>query len=124
MKKLLLIGGGGHCHSVLDSVLKQNQYDEIGIIDRTDTSALEIPVVGSDEDLPGLFRDGWTDAFISVGSVGNTALRRRLYKMVTDIGFYIPVIQDPTAVIANGVRLGQGVFVGKNAVINTNSIIG
>ena len=31
--KLLLIGGGGHCHSVLDSIISSGKYDEIGIID-------------------------------------------------------------------------------------------
>ena len=35
-KKLLLIGGGGHCCSVLSSVLSLNEYEEIGIVDYAD----------------------------------------------------------------------------------------
>ncbi len=124
MKKLLLIGGGGHCRSVLDCVLAANEYEEIGIIDREDSSLLRLPVKGKDEDLPQLFREGWTDAFVSVGSVGNTALRRKLYRMIREIGFTVPVIRDPSAVVARGVKLKEGVFIGKRAVVNTDSRIG
>ena len=32
-QKILLVGGGGHCRSVLDSLLSAGGYDDIGIID-------------------------------------------------------------------------------------------
>lgn len=123
-KKILLIGGGGHCHSVLDSLLALDVYDEIGIIDSIANSVLGIHVVGTDDDIPRLMSEGWIDAFITVGSVGNTKLRRKLYKKVKGIGLNVPTIIDPTAVIARGAELSEGVYVGKRAVINTGSRIG
>ena len=122
-RKLLLIGGGGHCRSVLDSVLSLSIYDEIGIVDYDKTPIADIPVVGQDEDLPKLKENGWTDAFITVGSVGNTVLRRRLYKLVTETGFALPVIIDPTAVVAKDVSIGKGCYVGKGAIINAGTCI-
>ena len=123
-KKLLLIGGGGHCHSVLDSVLSLDEYEKVGIIDSIDGSYLNIPVIGVDEDIPGLFCEGWTEAFITVGSVGSTSVRRRLYKIVKEVGLTIPTIIDPTAIIGNGVTIGEGSFIGKRAVVNAGSSIG
>ena len=123
-KKLLLIGGGGHCHSVIDSVLSIDEYEKVGIIDNIECSYLNIPVIGIDEDIPRLFNEGWTDAFITVGSVGNTSIRRRLYKMVKEIGLTIPTIVDPTAIIGNGVTIGEGSFIGKKTVVNAGSSIG
>ncbi len=123
-KKILLIGGGGHCHSVLDSVLSIDEYEKVGIIDSIAGSYLNIPVIGIDEDIPRLFNEGWTDAFITVGSVGNTSIRRRLYKMVKEIGLNIPTIVDPTAIIGNGVTIGEGSFIGKKTVVNAGSSIG
>ena len=123
-KKLLLIGGGGHCRSVLDSVLSLHEYDEIGIVDYTNTSVNGVPVVGQDEDLPNLHKAGWTDAFITVGSIGDAKLRRRLYEMVSDIGFAVPVIEDPSAIIAKDVILAAGCYVGKGAILNAGSSIG
>ena len=122
--KLLLIGGGGHCRSVLDSVLSMNLYDKIGIIDSSDCSCLDIPVIGTDEDIPVLKRDGWTDAFITVGSIGNTKIRRHLSENLMALGLNIPTIIDPTAIVARGISIGVGVFIGKKAIVNTNSIIG
>ena len=123
-KRLLLIGGGGHCRSVLDSVLAANVYDGIGIVDPDGTPCLGIPVVGRDEDLPRLYSEGWTDAVITVGSVGDTGLRRRLYATVKAIGFSLPAVVDPTAAVGKDAALGEGTFVGKQAVINAGARTG
>ena len=122
-RKLLLIGGGGHCRSVLDSVLSLSTYDEIGIVDYYKTPVAGVPIVGQDEDLPELKANGWTDAFITVGSVGNTALRQRLFKLITEIGFTLPSVIDPTAVVAKDVIIGKGCFIGKGAIINAGTCI-
>lgn len=122
--KLILIGGGGHCRSVLDCVLSYQQYDKIGIIDQGNVSVPGADVVGTDEDLPLLFSQGWTDAIITIGSIGNTEIRRRIYRHIKGIGFSLPVIIDPTASIARNVEIDEGTFVGKKAVVNSGSYIG
>lgn len=122
--KLLLIGAGGHCRSVLDCVLSSGAYDVIGIVNDERAAVLGVSVVGSDGDLASLFKKGWTDAFITVGSVGNTATRRRLFEMIKQIGFAVPSIVDNTAAIARGTQIGEGVFVGKKAVVNTGAALG
>lgn len=123
-KRLLLIGGGGHCRSVLSSVLALNKYEAIGIVDYTDTSVLGVSVVGQDEDLTDLKKAGWTYAFITVGSVGNTSLRRRLYQMVLGYGFTIPSIVDKTAIIAQDAIIEEGCYIGKGAILNTGCHVG
>lgn len=123
-KRLLLIGGGGHCHSVLDSVLAAGLYDEIGIVDRAGAPYLGVPVIAADDALPSLIREGWTDAFVAVGSVGNTGTRRRLFDTLRQLGFSVPTILDPTAVIGRGVEIREGVFVGKRAIINAGCSVG
>jgi len=123
-KKLMLIGGGGHCRSVIDSVLSLGIYDEIGIVDAHENPVLGISVIGSDDDIPKLIEAGWTSAFVTVGSVGDTSLRRKLYKMITEFNLEVPVIIDPSALIAKNVEIKKGVFVGKRVVINSESVLG
>jgi sugar O-acyltransferase (sialic acid O-acetyltransferase NeuD family) len=126
-KKLLLIGGGGHCKSVLDSLLPINQYSEIGIIDKKENIAktiLGVSIIGSDNDLLKLHKNGYYYAFITVGSVNVPKLRIELFKMIEDIGYEIPNIVDLTANISESVKIEKGVFVGKNVVINVGSSIG
>jgi len=125
-KKILLIGGGGHCRSVLDCLLEQNRYGEIGIIEKNTASGLTvlgIPVVGTDEDLEKLFQAGWTNAFITIGSIGNANRRRGLLDTLRKIGFSIPPIVDGSAIIGREVSIAAGTFVGKGAVVNVGAQI-
>ena len=124
-RRLLLIGGGGHCKSVLDCVLSTGVFKSIGIVDcNPSVSALGIKVIGNDDELLRLKNDGWTDAFISVGSIGSTALRRRLYQRIKELGFTVPTIIDPSVILGRAIKIGEGVFIGKRAIINTGSSIG
>lgn len=125
-KKILLIGGGGHCKSVLDSLLGTKDYSDIGIIEKEESlgdQILGVPIIGCDDDLPRLYQAGFTHAFVTVGSIGNPKLRIKLFSTLEKIGFELPNIIDETAVVSHHVQLEKGIFVGKNAVINAGSII-
>lgn len=123
-RKLMLIGGGGHCHSLIDSVIAMNIFDDIGIVDSNSAGFEGVPVIGADEDIPELISSGWNEAFISVGSIGNTTVRRRLYDLIKRHGLTVPVIADPSAIVARDVEIKEGCFIGKNAVVNSGSVIG
>ena len=127
-RNILLIGGGGHCKSVLSSLLDSGieEYSKIGIIDAKDKLGefiMGIPIIGCDEDLPELYKTGYNYAFVTVGSVGNPSLRIKLFNYVEEIGFSIPTIIDSSAVVSKYSRINEGVFVGKQAVINTGTNI-
>lgn len=125
-RKILLIGAGGHCKSIIDSLVTNPTYTDIGIVDKESggSNILGISRVGTDADLYDLFMHGWTDAFISVGSIGDTSLRRKLYGKILDIGFTIPSIVDSSAVIAADVNLPMGAYIGKRTVINASTTVG
>jgi len=125
-KKLILLGGGGHCKSVLDSLLNMKAYTEIGIIDKKENigkSILGVPIIGCDEDLSELYQREYTYAFVTVGSIGNPILRVRLFTELERIGFNIPNIIDLTAVISKNATIAKGIYIGKNAIINVGSSI-
>ena len=124
MKRILLIGGGGHCHSVIDSIIRTGYYDEIGIVDDKEGHYDGISVVGQDKDIGSLRSNGWEYAFVTVGSIGDTTTRRRLYSMIKEEGFNIPSIIDPSAILADSATVAKGSFVGKGAIINSVCRIG
>ena len=126
MSKLVLIGGGGHCKSVLDVALRMNLFEDIVITDpdvKPGTQILGCSVVGSDDRLEQLRQEGFDHAFITVGCVGDTSLRRKLAERADTYGFNYPCIIDPSAVVSEFSKLEAGVFVGKNAVINAGAQI-
>ena len=125
MKKLLLVGAGGHCRSVIDS-LDSGQYQDIGLIDDTSDKCQNLPYrfLGSDADIPELFADGYSLAAITLGSVGDPSIRIKLYKKYKEIGFEFPVIIDPSAIISKHVTIKEGVYIGKGAIVNTGASLG
>lgn len=125
-KKILLIGGGGHCRSVLDSLLQKNEYSEIGIIDKKESIGkhiLGVPIIGCDDNLYELYQKGYKFAFVTVGSVGDPSIRIKLFNTIEKIGFEISNIIDSKAIVSNHVKIESGIFVGKNAVINAGTSI-
>lgn len=127
MRKLVLVGGGGHCKSVLDSAYKMNVFSEIVITDPQlpiGSKILDSVVVGNDEIMAELKKNGFTDAFVSVGSITDLSIRRKLTSMITNCGFNLPSIIDPSAIVSEYVTIGKGTFVGKSVVINADARVG
>ena len=60
MKEIILIGGGGHCKSVIDVIEQESQFVIVGIVDKPElirTEVLGYPVIGSDADLESLAKN-------------------------------------------------------------------
>ncbi len=125
-KKMILIGGGGHCKSVLDSLLELNEYVEIGIVDKKENIGklvMGIPIVGCDDDLLSLFNDGYNYAFVTVGSIGMPYLRIKLFNLLNEMGYEIPSLIDSSAKVSKYAEIEQGVFIGKMSIVNAGSLI-
>jgi sugar O-acyltransferase (sialic acid O-acetyltransferase NeuD family) len=122
--KLLLVGAGGHCRSVIDS-LDMEEYADVAIANGAPAAGMGgIRVVGSDSDAARLFGEGYKFAVVAVGSVGDPSERARLYREYKKIGFVFPPVIDPTAIVSKNAAIGDGAFIGKGAIINTGAAIG
>ena len=127
MNKLVLVGAGGHCKSVLDVALRMKTFDQIVITDpiiEAGTIILGCEVVGTDDKLIKLRNEGFDNAFITVGSIGINPNREKLAEKLEKYGYKFPTIIDPSASIAETACIGAGVFIGKKAVVNTDTRIG
>ena len=126
IKKIVLLGGGGHCKSVLDTLLRMESFWE-PIITDTDIPAgdtiMGCKVIGSDDILQELCNSGITHACIAVGNIKDTKQRHAIYDKAEKAGFKFPNIIDPSAAVSESAEIGKGVFIGKNAAINAASII-
>lgn len=118
----MLIGFGGHAKSVADSVERQNKYTIIGYIDKEDKHS-KYKYLGTDEYLEKLYINGIKNAVICIGFLGKGDIRERLYYRLKKIGFNLPIIIDPTAIVANSAVVEEGTFIGKNSIINAEAKI-
>ena len=137
MSKIVIIGGGGHAKSLINTLKKIEGYQIIGYIALNDGGdILGIPYLGDDTVLDEVQQKyKCRDAIIGVGNVNVSDKRRQITDELKSKGFIFPTVISPTAMIGEDVTIGQGTVVldgvivnvgtqiGKYCIINTGSII-
>lgn len=133
MKRVVILGASGHA-KVVSFVLRLAGHQVVGFLD--DDSALHgmevmgLPVLGANELAPRL------DVDAAIVGIGDNPSRRMWYERLQ--GWSIPLVNaiHPSALIAQGVALGQGTAVlgnvsinveaqvGSNVILNTGAIVG
>lgn len=126
MNKIILIGGGGHCKSVIDVIEQENKFEIAGIIDKPEllnSKILGYPVIGNDSDLKNL-AEKYHHAIITIGQIKHSSPRIKLYNLAIEAKFTLPSIISPHAYVSKHSLIGKGTVVMHRATINSNSIIG
>ena len=126
MKKILLIGGGGHCKSVIDVIEQEERFEIAGIVDKPKllgSKVLGYPIIGNDSDLSNLVKK-YQYALITVGQIRSPSLRVKLFNLANEAGFILPSIISPNAYVSQHTSIGNGVVIMHNALVNANAVIG
>ncbi len=125
-EKIVLIGGGGHCHSVIDVIELTNKYEIIGIVDTKENigkKVLGYEIIGCDDDLETIFLS-CSNALITVGQIKSNNLKVKLFEKVKNIGFDLPVIISPMAYVSKYSFIEEGTIIMHHALVNANTKIG
>ena len=125
LKKIVLMGGGGHCKVVLDLLERLGLYQVVGISDLPERQGQTIlgdyTIDMVDTDLRALYPEV-PHAFVSHGE--DLALRSRLYEMAASTGYELPNLISPDAFVSPHAELARGTLVMDRAVVNAASRIG
>lgn len=126
MEEIILVGGGGHCKACIDVIEQEGRYKIAGIIDKPElygTKVLGYEVIGNDDDLSRLSAT-FKYAFITVGQVGSSHLRAKLFAQVREAGFITPSIVSPRAYVSKHANVEEGTIVMHDALVNADARIG
>jgi len=126
MQEILLIGGGGHCRSVIDVIEQENRYKIGGIIDKTESLENEVSgykIIGNDEDLTNL-RRYYKYAFVTVGHIYSNDTRIKLFLLLKKLNFTLPTIISPLSYVSSRATVAQGTIVMHQALVNAHVKIG
>jgi acetyltransferase EpsM len=120
---LYVFGASGHGKVVAEAALASQRFLLKGFLDddpaRHGSTVLGLPVAGGIEATRGL--QGQVQVALGIGS--NRArldVRERLVRE----GHTVASVVHPSALVASGVRLGDGTYVGPQAVIHTDAQVG
>lgn len=136
-QKIILIGGGGHCKSLIDVIELEGSFEIAGIVDQKEMigqKVLGYKIIGCDDNLEDLFKK-YKYAIVSVGQIKSPDLRIKLFNHLNTIGFETPIIVSPRAyvskhasvdkgtVVLHDALINAGVHIGKNCIINSKALI-
>jgi len=126
MDEILLIGAGGHARACIDVIEQQGKYKIAGLIQKentTDKYNLGYPIIGVDEDLTELSKD-YNYALVSVGQIKSSEPRKKLYNLLKEMDFKLPIIQSPLSYVSKHAEIGEGTIIMHGAVVNTSARVG
>ena len=125
MEEILLIGGGGHCKSVIDVIEQEGRFSIAGIIDKRELLGQEVlgyKVIGSDDDLEEFSKE-YKYALITVGQIKSNVIRVKLFHKLKDIGYNLPIIISPLAYVSKYAFIDEGTIVMHGAIVNVDAKI-
>ena len=121
---LILVGGGGHCKSVID-VAEKAGYNIIGILDVIDNigkRVLGYPIIGSDDNI-----SDWIDNayfLVTVGQIKNSTIRTKLHQNIIASGGKLATLIATDSSVSKHTIIGEGTVIMHKSVVNADVNIG
>ena len=125
-KPIILVGGGGHCKSVIDLIITTGLFKIGGIVDikeKVGQEIMGIPIIASDQELDSL-RKKYDFFAVTIGQIQSSALRKKFFDILLSIKAELPSIIAPTAHISSFALVGTGSMVFHKAIVNADAVIG
>lgn len=123
-KPLILVGGGGHCKSVLE-VAESAGYQILGVLDMPENVGKEVlstKVIGTDDDIPSYVDRA--EFVITVGFIKNPSIRIKLYNKIKEAGGRLATVIASTAYVSKYAEIGEGTVVLHQAFVNAGAKVG
>ena len=122
---LILVGGGGHCQSVIDVIEAEGTRKIAGILDvahKVGKRVLNYKITGSEAQIPSLVKEHCF--LITVGQIQTSEPRARLFQLIRQAGGIFPTIVSPHAHVSPYATLGEGSVVMHQALVNAGASVG
>ena len=114
MGNLLILGAGQHGRVVKELALLSGKFEQINFLD--DKSELAIGVLADYTK----YKEQYPAAHVAFG---NAKLRREWINKLIEVGYELPVIAHPTAVISKSAKVEDAVVMGAFSVVNTEAVV-
>lgn len=126
--RCVILGGGGHARVVIDALEAMGNIAIHGILESNrnlwGTRLSGCTVLGGDELLASLAREGIGYFVVGVGSTGSNARRRRVYEMASGTALRALRVVHPSAICSSRASFGTGCVVLAGAIVNAGAELG
>lgn len=124
-KEIVLIGGGGHCMSVIDVIEQEGKYKIKGVLDLDTSKNLIVgyPIIGTDDDIEKFVNDN-VFFLITIGQIKSYEIRQKIYKKLIIAKAKLATIISPRAYVSKHSTVEQGTVIMHDVIVNSGTKIG
>lgn len=124
----VVIGGGGHARVLIDAIKAAHPHANLAVVDadasRAGSSLLGVPIVGNDDILAELVRNGTRQFVIGVAGVRDNGPRARLFERARELGLEPITVIHPGASVSQYATVGAGCQIFAGAIVNACATLG
>lgn len=122
IRKLLIVGAGGHGRCCLDIARDMHTYQKIAFLDDHHVNEWinDCQVIGTIDEMSSYYIE-YTEIFIAIG---DNELRKKLILKAKEIGYTIVSLISLYSYISKYASLGEGIVIFPYTVIEANASIG
>lgn len=114
MRRLIIIGAGGHSN-VVEDIARLSGYEKIDFLADGDSKK----AIGGVSDFTKYIYEA--DFIVAIG---NSEARRRIQTDLENCNANVVSLIHPNSVVASNTKIGKGTVIVAGAIVNSNSIIG
>lgn len=121
---MILIGAGGHCHSVIDAAESIGLTIK-GVLDRPGGDVREVmgyPVIGDDGLIESLAEE--YQFLVSIGFITDSSVRSRIFNTLRLCNASQATVIASTARVSPHARVGEGTVIMHHVSVNAGAVIG
>jgi sugar O-acyltransferase (sialic acid O-acetyltransferase NeuD family) len=126
MKKIVLVGAGGHCRSCIEVLKSTYKYTVIGIVNKSNQTIIEmngIPIIGTDDDLEVIVKK-FKYFLVTIGQIKPSNKRKIIFNKLKRLNAILEPIYASTSYVSTSSKVLSGTIIMHQAIVNTNSNIG
>ena len=126
MRKIYLVGGGGHCVSCIDVIEGTGQFKIAGIFDSEDRkgqTVLGYPILGGDAEIANYVSSD-AEFLITVGQIKTAEVRKKIAQHLSKLNAKFATVISARAYVSKHAKVGAGTIVMHDALVNAGVTIG
>ena len=123
-KSIVVWGGGGHGHVVIDLLCAIGDWNIVGVIDNLNPKGsliMGVPVLGDAEVLPDLRKQGVENLVVAIG---DCPARTRMLKQARALGFHTPTLIHPSCILYPSAVVGEACVLCAGTIVGAQAKIG
>jgi sugar O-acyltransferase (sialic acid O-acetyltransferase NeuD family) len=125
-KKIILVGGGGHCISCIEVIESTEEYEICGILDvkeKVGKRVLDYFIIGTDLDIGKYVNDNFC-FIVTAGHIKSPEVRKKLYDLIKKANGRVETVRANSAMISKYSFIGEGSIIMHSAIVNAGAQIG